>query len=218
VKPGAPAVIWLFAAIFAGIEALLTASDFGLAPRGLRQGFYLLFAFYDFWFESWRAGEGAPVTLWWSFLTHAFLHGGFAHMAMNTVVFVALGAHLCRAVGELATLLLFAGCAVGGALAFGLIADTGAQFVPMVGASGALFGFLGAMKRWEWRYVTAYDLPKRRFWRTIIALAGVNVLLTVGFASAGGGVAWEAHLGGFVAGWLAAGALTPRRGMAIGPI
>jgi membrane associated rhomboid family serine protease len=211
-------VIWLFAAIFAGIEALLTASDLGLAPRGLRQGFYALFAFYDLWFKSWRAGHGAPVSLWWSFLTHAFLHGGLMHMAMNTVVFIALGAHLCRAVGERATMLLFAGTAVAGALTFGLLADTGMQFVPMVGASGALFGFLGAMKRWEWRYVSAYDLPKRRFWSTILALVAVNVLLTVGLAGAGGGVAWEAHLGGFVAGWLAAGALTPKRGMAIGPI
>jgi membrane associated rhomboid family serine protease len=115
-------------------------------------------------------------------------------------------------------MLLFAGTAVAGALTFGLLADTGMQFVPMVGASGALFGFLGAMKRWEWRYVSAYDLPKRRFWSTILALVAVNVLLTVGLAGAGGGVAWEAHLGGFVAGWLAAGALTPKRGMAIGPI
>jgi membrane associated rhomboid family serine protease len=217
-KQGAPAIIWIMAAIFGGVEAALTASDIGLAPAGLRQTFYAFLAFYDLWFESWRGGHGAPPSLWWSFVTHAFLHGGPMHMAMNTAVFVALGAHLCRAVGELATLLLFFGCAIAGALAFGLIADTGMQFVPMVGASGAIFGFLGAMKRWEWRYVTAYDLPKRRFWGTVLALAAVNVLLGVGFAGMGGGIAWEAHLGGFVAGWLAAGALTPRRGMAIGPI
>jgi membrane associated rhomboid family serine protease len=78
----------------------------------------------------------------------------------------------------------------------------------MVGCSGALFGFLGAMKRWEWRYVTAHDLPKRRFWSTILALVLINVILSLG-ALSGASVAWEAHLGGFIAG-AACGLLTWR--------
>jgi membrane associated rhomboid family serine protease len=217
VKGGAPPVIWAFAAVFALIELLLTASDFGLIGRGLRFPVYNAFAFFDLYFEAWRAGVSPPVEFWWSFVTHAFLHGGMLHMLMNTAVFLALGAHLCRAVGERATVALFFGCAIAGALAFGLIADTGRNFVPMVGASGAIFGFLGAMKRWEWRYVSANGLPRRRFWSTMLGLVVVNLLLSVGLGG-GGGVAWEAHLGGFVAGWLAGGALTPRRGTAIGPI
>jgi membrane associated rhomboid family serine protease len=218
VKAGAPAVIWAFAVVFAAIEAALSLGDLGVLPRTLRFHAYGAFAFFDLWFETWLAGARAPPAFWWSFVTHAFLHGGMLHMLMNTAVFLALGAHLCRAVGERATVALFFGAAVGGAVGFGLIADTGREFVPMVGASGAIFGFLGAMKRWEWRYVTAHQLPQRRFWTTVLAFAAVNVVLSAGIGPGGGGVAWEAHLGGFLAGWFAGGRLQPRRGFAIGPI
>lgn len=214
---GAPPLVWAMAAAFVALEATLTLGDFGVLPRGLRWSVYRHVAFYDIYFEAARSGQNVPLSFYWSFVTHAFFHGGFLHLAMNTAVFMALGAHFCRAVGEGAMLALFFGTAAFGALFFGLIADTGLEFVPMVGASGALFGFLGAMKRWEWRYVTAHALPRRRFWSTIIALAAVNVLLSVGLGD-GGGVAWEAHLGGFVGGWFAAGLMTPRRGYAIGPI
>ncbi len=207
------------AGAFVVIEAVLTASDLGVLPRGLRFAAYRQFAFFELYFEAALSGQEVSAQLIWSFVTHAFFHGGLLHLAMNTAVFVALGSHLCRAVGEGAMLVLFLVTAVAGALTFGLIADTGRQFIPMVGASGALFGFLGAMKRWEWRYVAGADLPKRRFWSTLLALAAVNVLLSIGFGDGeGGGVAWEAHLGGFVAGWVAGGLVSPRRGMWIGPI
>jgi membrane associated rhomboid family serine protease len=211
-------VIWAFAAAFVAIEAALSASDAGYLPRGWRFAAYQAFAFFDLWFEAFLSGQNVPASFYWSFVTHAFLHGGLAHLTMNTVVFLALGAHMCRAVGETATLILFFLTAAAGALAFGLIADTGRAFVPMVGCSGALFGYLGAVKRWEWRYVREHGLPTRRFWSTITALVLINVVLSVGVGFGGGGVAWEAHFGGFVAGWFAAGALTPRRGAAIGPI
>ncbi|TVQ56368.1 MAG: rhomboid family intramembrane serine protease [Rhodobacteraceae bacterium] len=217
-RNGAPPVVWAFAAIFLAIELMLTASDVGYLPRGWRFAAYQRFAFFDLFFEAFRSGQNVPINFYWSFVTHAFLHGGFAHLGMNTVVFLALGAHMCRAVGEAAMVGLFFLTAAGGALAFGLIANTGLAFIPMVGASGALFGFLGAIKRWEWRYVREHHLPTRRFWSTILALVLINVILSVGVGFGGGGVAWEAHFGGFVAGWLAAGLLTPRRGAAIGPI
>ena len=216
-RAGAPAVIWVMAGLFVAIEAILAASDIGLIRPGLRFAAYRLFAFHDVVFEAWRSGQDVGPLFYLTFVSHAFFHGGFLHLAMNTVVFLALGAHLSRAVGEAATMLLFFGTAAGGALCFGLMADTGLQFVPMVGCSGALFGFLGAMKRWEWRYVRAHGLSTRRFWGTILGLVLINLLLSLG-SLGGGGVAWEAHLGGFIAGWLAGGALTPRRGAAIGPI
>ncbi|PIY74221.1 MAG: rhomboid family intramembrane serine protease [Rhodobacterales bacterium CG_4_10_14_0_8_um_filter_70_9] len=216
-KTGAPPLVWAMAGAFIAIEGVLTASDLGLAPQGLRFAAYRAFAFFDIYFDAMLAGRAVPAQLWWSLVTHAFLHGGLLHLAMNTAVFLALGAHLTRAVGEAGMLALFFGTAVAGALLFGLLADTGPSFVPMVGASGALFGFLGAMKRWEWRYLAAHDLPRRRFWSTVLALTAVNVVLSLGFGD-GGGVAWQAHLGGFLAGWFAAPLMTPRRGMAIGPI
>ncbi len=216
-KSGAPPIIWTFAAIFVALELTFQLSDARILWPGLRLWAYERFAFFDLAFEAARSGQRIGLPFLWSFVTHAFLHGGMAHLIMNTVVFLALGSHLSRAVGATATILLFLGTAAGGALGFGLIADTGLRFVPMVGCSGALFGFLGAMKRWEWRYLSRNDLPKRRFWSTVGALVMINVLLSL--ATIGGaGVAWEAHLGGFVAGWFAGGALRPRPGTAIGPI
>jgi membrane associated rhomboid family serine protease len=218
-RGGAPLLVWSMAAAFVAIEAVLTLSDMGVLHRGLRFGLYRQFAFFDIYFEAMTSGQRVPIQFWWSFVTHAFFHGGLLHLLMNTAVFLALGAHMTRAVGEGGMLALFFGTAAAGALAFGLIADTGLQFVPMVGASGALFGFLGCMKRWEWRYVNAYDLPQRRFWSTVLGFAAVNVILSVGLGGGeAGGVAWEAHLGGFVAGWVAGGLMQPRRGYAIGPI
>ena len=214
---GAPPLVWSLVALIVGIEALLQLSDMGVLPPGLRLWAYQRFAFHDLYFEAARSGQQVPLGFYLSFATHAFLHGGMAHLLMNSVVLLALGAHVSRAVGQVTTLLLFLGTAVCGALLFGLIADTGMSFVPMVGCSGALFGFLGAMKRWEWRYLRANALPKRRFWSTIFALVLINVLLSLASVG-GGGVAWEAHLGGFLGGWLAGGATTPRRGAAIGPI
>lgn len=215
-KGGAPATVWAMAAVFLGLEALFQASDIGLLAQGWRWAAYRHFAFFDLWFEAWRTGQPAPAAFYWSFITHAFLHGGLLHVGMNTVVFLALGAHMTRAVGTGWMLAVFAATAVTGALFFGLIADTGPNFVPMVGASGAIFGFLGAMKRWEWAYVWENRLPQTRFWRTMAALFVVNLILSAGVVE--GGVAWEAHLGGFCAGWAIATFLRPRRGTAIGPI
>lgn len=217
-RRGAPPAIWAFAIVFVLIELLLFASDEGLLPRGLRRWAYENFAFYAIFFKAAQSGQAVPLWHFSSFVTHAFLHGGFLHLLMNTAIFLALGAHLSRAVGVGATVLLFLGTAVGGALVFGLLTSADQQFVPMVGASGGIFGMLGAMKRWEWRHISRLGLPKRRFWTTVLAFAAINLVLSVGTGVSGGGVAWEAHLGGFVAGWLAGGFLTPRPGMAVGPV
>lgn len=218
VRRGAPPAIWAVAAVLAGIEAVLTLSDMGLLPLGMRAFAYDHFAFYAVVVHAVQSGQTLPASLYATFVTHAFLHGGMLHVMMNGAIFLALGAHLSRAVGAAATLMLFLGTVVGGAIAFGLLAPQAQQFVPMVGASGGVFGLLGAMKRWEWRHLVRNRLPRRRFWTTVAVFAGVNVVLSLGAGLGGGGIAWEAHLGGFVVGWLAAGFLTPRPGTEIGPI
>jgi membrane associated rhomboid family serine protease len=215
---GAPPAIWALAAAFAAVEAALSLGDMGVLPRDLRVWAYAQFAFFDPFFDAALRGEAVPAQFRWSFLSHAFLHGGPLHMAMNTAVFLALGAHLSRAAGSAWTAALFVVTAAGGAAGFGLLADTGGRFVPMVGASGALFGFLGVMKGWEWRFLRANGLPLRRFWGTLIGLVLINVILAFGLSADGAGVAWEAHLGGFATGWLAAWALRPRDGMWLGPV
>ena len=91
-------------------------------------------------------------------------------------------------------------------LLFALLAETRG---PLVGASGALFGFFGALKRWEWRWISASGASSRRFWGTIIGLVVINLLLAVSFQ--GAEIAWQAHLGGFIAGWFIAPMIAPNR-------
>ncbi|MEM7423567.1 MAG: rhomboid family intramembrane serine protease [Pseudomonadota bacterium] len=208
---GPPPVVWLLAAVFTAIELLLWLSDQQLLGEGpiasdLRWQIYLRFAFFDLYFDAALDGQPVPWWLWTSCLSHAVLHGGWLHLAMNAVFLLAAGGMVARVIGTGRFLLLFVLTAIAGALVFGLMAETRG---PLVGASGALFGILGALKRWEWRYVAMTGEGSARFWRTIAALVAINVLLA--FAYPGGGeLAWQAHLGGFIAGFIIAAPLAPR--------
>lgn len=206
---GAPPLVWLIAAIFIGFEMAFQGAEAGILPLGdIRWEVYLRLAFFDLFFDAFLAGHEAPFRLWTSFLTHAALHGGLLHLFMNTAIFLAIGGAICRQIGGLRFLALFVLTAAGGALLFGLLASVQG---PLVGASGVIFGLFGAMKRWEWRWLAITGRPRKRFWGSIIGLAAINILLF--FAVAGGVVAWEAHLGGFIAGWLAAPLVAPGRAM-----
>lgn len=201
-----PPVVWGLTLIFIFFEALFQLSDAGILQQDIRWQVYLRMAFFDLYFEGVRNGASVPIQFWTSFLTHSLLHGGMLHLCMNTAIFLSLGSMLARGLGTQRFLVLYAVSAFGGALLFALVADAGG---PLVGASGALFGFIGALKRWEWRWLAATGASPRRFWGTILGLAAINVLLALMFQ--GAEIAWEAHLGGFIAGWLIAPVLAPGR-------
>ena len=203
---GAPGYILLIAAIFCAFEAAFALTDAGILPiEEMRGQVYLYGAFFDPYFEELLAGREVPATFWSSWLTHAFLHGGVLHVAMNTAVFLGLGSYIARGIGPLRFAILFVVTAVAGALFFAVISDT---YGPMIGASGVLFGLIGALKFWEWRYIRMTGAAPNRFWGTIIGLIILNVALAFSFPGEGS-LAWEAHLGGFVAGFLIAPILAP---------
>lgn len=202
-----PPIVWGMLGIFAVFELAFWLADSGIGPvEDLRWQVYLRLAFFDLYFEGMREGVEVPWTLWTSFLTYAFLHGGLLHLAMNGVFFLSVGGMLARVIGPVRFMILFAITSITGALLFSLITDTNG---PLVGASGALFGFIGALKAWEWKYIRATGASAQGFWRTILALIAMNVLLAVAFAGMGA-LAWEAHLGGFIGGFLIAPVLAPR--------
>ncbi len=201
-----PPVVWGLALIFIFFEALFQLSDSGVLQQDLRWQVYLRLAFFDLYFEGMLAGARVPFQFWTSFVTHSLLHGGLLHLFMNMAIFLSLGSILARGLGTNRFLALFIVSAVGGALLFALITDAHG---PLVGASGALFGFIGALKRWEWRWLAATGASPKRFWGTILGLAAINLLLALMFQ--GVSIAWEAHLGGFIAGWLIAPVLAPGR-------
>ena len=170
-------------------------------------------------------GDGRP--LWWTPLTYAFLHGGWAHVGVNSLWLVAFGSAVARRFGAARFLAFCAVCAVAGALAHYLthIAD----LQPVVGASAVVSGTMAAVVRFAFqpgaplgaalgfadrRADHVYRLPalplrevaSNRNALTFLALwFAANFLFgvfpaTIGMADAT--IAWEAHIGGFLVGFL----------------
>lgn len=122
---------------------------------------------------------------WSRLITAAFLHGSFLHIAFNMYVLYALGPTLERVLGHVRFLLLYVIAALGGSVASYVFSDIRTV---SVGASGAIFGLMGALLVAGRRL--GHDV------RQVAVLLGVNVL--IGFIAPG--VDWRAHLGGLVTG------------------
>lgn len=200
-------VLWLMVGVMVLLEVMPAAAEQGWLPQVFhRVWVYTFLAFFDAQFElALHEGVVEPQLLW-SLVTYAFVHGGLIHLGLNAAVFLALGHTISRAIGIARTVALFAVTAAAGALTFALMADAQG---PLVGASGAVFGFLGTVCVWRLKQLRALGLSPAPVLRLLIGLAVINVALALGLAGLGGALAWEAHLGGFVAGWLIGRAWPP---------
>ena len=123
-------------------------------------------------------------------LSSAFLHAGGIHILFNMMALNFIGPSIERDVGSGAFAGLYVASALLGSSTYVLLADN----APAVGASGAVFGLAGAwlLSAWKLRH-TAMG---RANLQSIGAIVGINLLLP--FARSG--IAWEAHVGGLVAG------------------
>lgn len=195
-QAGAPGFLWLLVGIMTAIELVLSLSESGLfGGQSLRWEVYLLGAFW----QPIVAGTVAPVYPGQGvvmFISHAFLHGGIAHLAMNSVVLLALGKHITAHFGVARTLLVLFVSAVAGAAGFGLLSSSPA---PMIGASGAVFGLVGLWQAVDYRIRRQAGQPLQPVFMAILGLVLANIAL---FLFLSGGLAWQAHLGGWIAGWL----------------
>jgi len=126
---------------------------------------------------------------WWRLLTAAFLHGSWLHIAFNMYVLFLFGPVLERVLGHVRFTMLYVVAALGGSVASYVFSD---PRTVSVGASGAIFGLMGAVivagKRLRW------DITQ------VLVLLGINVV--IGFLSPE--VDWRAHFGGLVVGALVA--------------
>ena len=160
--------------------------------------------------------QGAQV---WSFLTYAFLHGSWMHVLANSVWLVVFATPVVRVLGNVRSLVLMAVAAIAGATA--MLALHWGQFIIMVGASAAVSGVMAAAMPIMYAPgfsrvanggppvapLTFQALLHSRNALIFAALFFVLQLVTgASEATTGtalldeGVVAWEAHLGGFVAG------------------
>jgi len=166
-----------------------------------------------------RGGNVAALT---SLVTHQLVHGDLAHLGLNSAWLLAFGSAVATRIGALRFILFAVLSGIAGALAF--VAVHFGETTLMVGASGALAGLMGGAFRFlfsafddggadafrgdqrQIRRMTLGELFHDRraqlaigFW---IVINFVTALLAPLITSAGG-IAWEAHLGGFAFGLFA---------------
>ena len=179
--------------VIALIEVVLGLADRGILFDPSLRGRMLMAG--AFWSSLLRGDQplyaAQPVTM---FLSHAFLHGSLLHMVMNMTILLALGRFAADRYGPRTVLPVFCLGAIGGGAVYGLLA---AGPFPMVGASGAVFAFLGLWIAWDLRRHRAAGLSAGPVWRRIGVLVLINVVTLIGLR---GMLAWEAHLGGFLVG------------------
>ena len=208
--PGSPsgtAALWLLVAALLLPEALLLGADLGFWGSGRWRP--LAYAYGGFWTGLLRGWQpNFPAQPWTMFLTYSFLHAGPMHLIGNLAALAWLARLMQPRIGTGRMLLVYAVAALAGAAMFGLLSR---QVAPMVGASGAIFGLAGAWIVGEARD----DHARGRPWRQVLgraALIGLvlAVLNLVQWWAEAGRLAWQTHLGGFLAGAVLA-SLMPRR-------
>jgi membrane associated rhomboid family serine protease len=152
-----------------------------------------------------RLSQGlAVVPAWATIFTSMFLHGGWMHLIGNMLYLWIFADNVEDRFGHGRFVVFYALCGVAAAMAQAL-PDPDSQ-IPMVGASGAISGVLGAYLLMFPRAHVLVAIPVG-----ILALVRLPALLVLGlwfgmqllsemFAPPGAGVAFRAHIGGFVAG------------------
>ncbi len=165
-------------------------------------------------------GWGADI---WTFVTYAFIHGSATHLLVNSIWFLPFGSALARRLGTVRFLAFFAATAAAGA-AFHLATNFG-SVQPVIGASAAISGFMAASVRFAFQRGGPLDLlrgaDEESYRVPAVSLAaalrdvrivaflgawfGLNILFGLGTLAMPGmeqAVAWQAHIGGFLAGLL----------------
>ena len=182
--------------------ALLSAGGSGsrlyeqlvIRPKGVclasGQGFDVSHAQCSSGHGTWLPGvsDGA----WWQPLTSMFAHVEVLHIGLNMLVLWILGPQLEMVLGRARFLALYLLSGLVGSAAVYLLSP---EYTPVLGASGAIFGLMGAL------LVIAYK--RRADVSQLLMWIGINAAFTF-FSS---GISWQGHVGGFVGGLALAGVL-----------
>lgn len=149
------------------------------------------------------------VLTWFPFLTSMFLHGGWMHLIGNMLFLHIFGDNVEDRCGRIRFLVFYVLCGIGASVM--QIAISPGSEIPMIGASGAIAGVMGA-------YVFLYprarivtllplfiffplvELPAFLFLGIWFLMQMFSGVMSLGIGADAGGVAWWAHIGGFGAG------------------
>ena len=221
----APAVVlWLIAVLTAlhGLRIWLPparaqdlAIEYGLVPARYSRAFL----------ESRMLDPGTVWDRAVPFVSYMGLHNDWTHLAINCLWLLAFGPIVARRFGATLFLAFFILCGIAGGLTY--LAFAWGSEVAVIGASGAISGLMAAALRMlpgqsPWAVPGATPLAPI-FSRQMLIFTGtlvaINVLTVVSGLSVGGEtgqVAWQAHLGGFVAGLLLSGPFDSLRPRSVG--
>lgn len=204
------------------LVAIQAVSDFAF-NESTRELFLGWFAFIPYRAIEPGAFDGGLWPLLWTPFTHAFLHAGWEHVGLNVVWLAIFGTPVTARYGTRGLLILFLAGALVGALAFA--ATTLPQLQILLGASGGIAALTGAAVRFIFqppivavdettgerkllgrRLATLGEFvrnPTARFFSlTWIVLNGIVPLIPMLTGNTDFQVAWQAHIGGFLAGLL----------------
>ncbi len=160
--------------------------------------------------REWASFVGFPLDNYWPFLSNLFLHGGWLHLVANMWVLYLFGANVEDRMGRIRFLPFYLVAGLAANLVHCVINRE--STVPVIGASGAIAGIMAAYLRLfpRARIVTLFpilfipyfiELPAVVFmgiWFLIQILSGASSLIAAG----SGGIAWWAHVGGFLVGFV----------------
>ena len=177
---------------------------------------------------SWAERIGLPPGDLTPFLTNIFLHGGFLHIILNLWTLYIFGPALEDRLGHIRFCALYLLAGIAASVTHAVF--NASSPVPVVGASGAIAGIIAAYAvRFPYAWIKVlvpiiiiplfFDIPALLFagiWFFMQVMQGTSELMV---PALGGGIAWWAHIGGFIAGLMLLRQLEPsvRPGPSGGP-
>lgn len=212
-----PIVTWALMAMNATVFAFVAAM-----PQQMGETFIYLYGLVAarYTHPDWAMQMGFPHDAYFSFISHMFLHNGWLHIIMNMWFLYIFGDNIEDRMGKTRFIAFYLLC--------GLVAALGQVYfnpdttIPVVGASGAIAGIMGA-------YFMLYPYARIVLWVPLfflpiffelpaIAFLGFWVIMQMHKATTAAegvaDVAWWGHLGGFVAGMLLYRFFLPKEGAA----
>lgn len=195
--PPTPYVLWCIAGSILLFECVFQLADHGVVGSfDLRSRLFRLAAFWDNQFPPGTVDDALyPGQSYVMLVSYVFLHAGMIHAFMNAVILISLSKTLAIYLSLRLVLISMVLGAISSALFFGWLANTSA---PMIGASGVVFALIGLWLH-QSRSRSVFGDSKQSIAVIIFALTVIHIVLHVLMS---GQLAWQAHLGGFIIGYI----------------